>query len=869
MKILTPAVANIINTLGIEPVNLLEIQWVTNGPFLLYGDKDVPGELNVFGTILELSDLEATVKLDSESQTQTINVTLDDTDGELKDIINRIDIHGKKVILYQWFSGLPLTERLKLFEGEISSPIRWSEGDRTLSFAVISKLADKEVGFSPEEGNFPFLPDNLVGVPWPLVFGKVQNVPAVRLQDVPTTQTAEDLGVKDPTLSKAIIKGRHQVEDLSALFNIYALALLQAEFTADFGDTEEIREQAAALALQIQGYLNQIGAEISRGEGDLAGLREIELDQESNSNGTINILDTTGFPQGVPITVRIGDVELGGVLNGNTFTINSTILTEFDDNFNEPFGFTFVEAGTTITLLSNKTIMYVCNIIDSTVLSVQAFRETEKGQVLVTLPSAWYTIKKVDSGPYKFVFIEFSKPPSSRDESLSDDIYVTLQSSIGPNTIDIMIWLINTYTDLTYDPISFLQVKGQIDNYPSHFMMPGRKNILTTLEEIAFQARCAIWLNNNVFYIKYLSNEVDEVDTITESDIDAGSAVLETTQTEELVTKLTATWKSNLAIDDPNKIVLRYNIKRYGVREREIDFYIYNMSQLVVKSATFWLIRLANVWKRFTFETYPSKIFLEVFDTIRFDFLETYLSDHPIKCLITDVTYQTNDNLLKLSCWVPVRFGEMTPYDFGWPSRVLTDKFFPTNKDLIEDYAGGAGPGADVEGSIALTDEEKALIKMITIQNYIDQGIRDQRRDYGELTPSDLDDRKPEPQFFVRTFGLGEEPKYTYGYDNYGVNLAQPQQPDDGFVGAVFPGKIISVNQASEKLYNVDVYTKSLSDVPLRRIVKQLQLAEFEEIPPDTWCLVAKNNTLKINGVAQTGINGDKFEWTMQNPVWL
>ena len=40
-------------------------------------------------------------------------------------------------------------------------------------------------------------------------------------------------------------------------------------------------------------------------------------------------------------------------------------------------------------------------------------------------------------------------------EGWSDELYITFQSSVGPNTVDILEYIIENYTDLTYDTASF------------------------------------------------------------------------------------------------------------------------------------------------------------------------------------------------------------------------------------------------------------------------------------------------------------------------------------------------------------------------------------------------------------------------------
>jgi hypothetical protein len=866
MKILSAAVSDLISKKGIEPVNILEIQWVEGGNYLKYGDKEILNyEFPVEGVILNLSNLESTIKLDSQGQSQSINVTLDDTNGKIKDIINFNDIHGRIVKLYQWFETLPLSERFQLYEGEISSPIVWNEGDRTVSFSVITKLAEKEVGFSPEEAQFDFIPNDLVGKPWPMAFGTVQNVPATRLQDVPITQTAEDLNIADPSIGAhgSILGG--QIAQLEFWVELLKAYLVQATHNADPRLLTSTPEQVAFW----EGIVEQLTQQLAQAVSQLIAARKERSDnnlvkdkQEELQKDTLELIDASAFPEG-PITLAIDGVTLNGIVSANVFTITSRILNNYNwQEGDEPFGLTFVQAGSTITLQTETEIIYVVNITSSIVHSVQAFRQIENGQILVTIPSNFYTVREVTSGPYTFTLIEMSLPLSSRDKTLGNDIYVTQTGSIGPNTVDILIWLIDTYTDLAYDTISFNSVKAKIENYPSHFALLERKNILTVLEEIAMQARCAIWLTNGIFYIKYLSEELTEDITITESDIDAGSMVLEATETEELVTKLVATWTDNYVLEESHKIILRHNVKKYGTREREINFYIYNINELVLKSATFWLIRLANIWKVLNFSTYVSNLSMETFDTVLLNFNQNYIASTPIKSLVTDLVYDTNNGLLNTICWLPVKFGEMTQYDFSWPSQVSVDLIFPTATEVIKKYDGSDGPGKDVKIN-------EIVATSIVNVNY---SVFDDR---GDKRPSDIDDVKPIPRFPGTSFEAGEETPFDYGYNSFIFDpTTPPPPPDDEFVGAVFPGVIVSkhsiVNQIS--LYNVNIYIDGLLAPSTLKIVHQLQLDEDEVIPPDTWCLVAKNQTEIINeetGERAPGINNDGFEWTMQIPIWL
>lgn len=134
--------------LGTEPTSIIEIDCGTGAP-LSYADKHVSG---IPGKILELGALDNVIDVPNNSSSQQIDIVLDDADGSLTGIIDTQYVHQKNVRVYQHFSALDVADKFIFFAGKINSPVVWSEADRTLSFAVVSKLEDLEFGFSCQAG---------------------------------------------------------------------------------------------------------------------------------------------------------------------------------------------------------------------------------------------------------------------------------------------------------------------------------------------------------------------------------------------------------------------------------------------------------------------------------------------------------------------------------------------------------------------------------------------------------------------------------------------------------------------------------------------------------------------------------------------
>lgn len=809
------ALTKIAQTKGNSPVFVIEVQWIKDSPWVAYADKDFAG---IYGKILEVSGLEDVVNVSQGSDSQQISVTLDDTDGSLKPILDNNDIHKRPCKVYQAFDGLSLDDKFLLFRGVINSPLEWDEGDRTLKFTVISQIEDAEVGFSVEEGDVPGADDSLIGKPWPLCFGTVINVPALKATGTKHGVLATGVGIKDFTL-------------LPRLNVAQKLACAQ-NFVGFVAHNSEI----PPFSLIIEPVYD-IDRQCERDKCESIQSLELQIAEQSAFEfTTIRVFGGENFPQNTSITLNIGGGRFTGSFDGDIFTITDrhhpdqgpdgkvirsstqklikstcgdapgTLLPSFlpfeqrnvkywlnfyfnDTNLDlrddwvppapsPPDGgaagpetinkykadfthsvfsammesnFFWANPGTEVTLVADKELVYIANILPSTVLRVAAYRNLEAGRKLLTVPADYYFVRQVDYTGYQVTEVVLPKALSQIDETWEDDIYVTLTSSVGPNTVDELEWLIDTYTEFETDTTSFDHVRDLIDNYPMHFLMPGRKNIVNVLQEMAEQARCAVWLRDDKFFIKYLAEEPTADDTITPSDVLANTLKITHTPTEDLVTKFVVEWKSDYAVDEPNKLILRHNVAKYGTHEQTYDYYTFNILDLVRKAATFWLIRRANTWRKCSFQTPITKLASETFDTLQVDL--DAVTPIGVKAIVESANYDSDARAIQFDCWTPLKSGTLVPYDFAWPADVDEDLIFPTIDEREQGFGGsGKGPSFSVIvpnnhplsefppllGGFQLSCNGKA------VSGSIEKGQC--RKDHGTRKPSDRGDTKPSPK---------------------------------------------------------------------------------------------------------------------------
>jgi hypothetical protein len=800
--------------LGNEPVTIIEIDWVEDNAPSLYADRTVG---SIQGRIHEIGDLDNVINVSASDSSQELDVTLDDSDGTIKAILDSTDIHKRSARVFQWFEGLGLDDRFLLFAGKISSPIRWSERDRTVSFTIISQLEDKEIGFSAEEGAFQWIPNALIGKTWPMIFGTVQDVPALQFNEAVSGTTmcpigdvigeeyhnSVPLGGVDPSWGVNMGMQGMQKSMLWCARGAFESAASRAHFSSP-EKAQEYRARADECLDQINEINRSIANSTAQKAAQEACARQQRATTIDNAKGggcnPVRILGGEDFPQGQNMSLQIGGSIVTGYFAGDKFHYSSVVNKDKEDraaskyaasvnhqcetpgqgsaydfsmdvpcgegntfpsacrcrfhgyfvttashksrpNTNAVAEHLWIDSGARVTIHSEEHITYLVSIIPGTVLAVKAYKSFEGGERrLVNVPTNLWWVETKNYGPVSSTQVILKKPLSSYEEQgWSDDIYVTFRSSVGPHTCDILQHIIDRYTDLTYDSASFSAIRSKLNSFPMNFPILDRKNTLDVLQEIAFQARCALWLSNGKFYIKYLPEEPTSDATISLSDLDAETGVeLEMTATEDLVTKMIVEWRLSWAADDPNKLILRHNVKKYGTQQETFDFYCYNQPDIILKVATFWLIRKSNTWKKVRFKTFLQKLNLETFDTATLDFgTRKYVSDNPVKAIVEEAVYNSDDQTIDFTCWTPVKSGEMEPYKFFWPANISVSETFPTREEKAAGLAGGDGIGSTAGGSLPIgftnLDDWGAGVVWVGGPNIIYQG----HADYGDSTPSD------------------------------------------------------------------------------------------------------------------------------------
>lgn len=364
----------------------------------------------------------------------------------------------------------------------------------------------------------------------------------------------------------------------------------------------------------------------------------------------------------------------------------------------ETLGFD-ADIGSEIRLCDDTCEVYVANLLPSTIKSVKAYRKLPNGsRVLVDIPSRYYVKNEAqDMTTYTITSLTFKRPITDMaGEEWEDNIYVTLDSSIGPNVTDVLEWLIETYTEYTIDFSNFVDIATKLENYPVNFALFDRPNVLQEIARICYESRLGIYLTpEGVFRLVYLAEQPNNDFDFDETNTEREGLQLNYTGTESIITRLTCQYQQDylplVPGAEPLKVVLRNNIKRYGLKPQDVTFHTLVDESTVIKTGTFWLIRKSNTWIQVELKVYQEALVLDLLDGVGLEYI--YLSDEQVIGRVLKYNYEPIAHTLTLTLETPIRAGERTAFELFYPKDSAVE--WPVE----EEYAGGFGPGAGVSGT--------------------------------------------------------------------------------------------------------------------------------------------------------------------------
>ncbi len=875
----------------------------TNNLFGFYGDKDIyddSGNLLVQGKLLSISPINSDVNFEQNSQTSQVTVTLDDSDNSLLDILKTSPIHKRPAFVYIGFVGVPLSKMIRIFEGEIVSDFRWTEKEKTVTFNFLTRVEEKEVGFSPEQGYIQDLPIEMIGRPWPFGFGSIIKYPAIRINYTPTAVTTEPIGLHDYSLDTELSRLTTLKEYFQGVAETYAKAALEAIFTAQEDDPGAPTGSHDNAGDQFTELANQALAIVQQVLTDKNNLETILTEQILYQNG----LDTQGGTSGkvqcisdVPVKLNglfeLGDLVIRGHMtasNGRTSTLTIDKIvhpipgtTTWGNNYFPPQkeSFIFVNAGTAVKFLGKYPLRYLVNTLGGTVEGVYAYRQFEGLKRLAPVPKKYWNTIAVKTVPpgvvttvptFRALVIELTQPLSTlRNEFWDDDLYVSYKSSIGPNSIDILKFLIGMYTHYSIDINSFNKTPA----YNCNFVLPDQKDVMQVIKEICFQCKYGIWIQQGKFFIIDMSNFYDDRMLLDLSHIIQDSVEISISPTESIITKMRGSWRYNYEYDTRNYVAIRYNDNIYGVHPLDTDYYCFNDPSQVMSSMVFWIYRKGNVWKRMKLSLPLEYIQLDVFDNIaltpavcsKYSLGDLKSQGEILHASIIGISLDPETFTVQLELELPIYVGAKKQSPAYWINSYGGFLWqIDENYQLTETPKQSAyyQRGFSISQAIAGAKLQAEYFKALETNTGTVNGLPSPNSVNGDPEPRGVDQwartdtggptgyyNTPGVVFPKQTnqFAIAETPAWQYNYGTY--VLPTPS----GGGGGGMPGQILSV--AAGNKYNCMVFPSGIGSQGTKVVGTCLQLAAGETIPQGTWAIFA----------VVPGVGGS--EYYFQIPIWL
>jgi hypothetical protein len=553
-----------------------------------------------------------------------------------------------------------------------------------------------------------------------------------------------------------------------------------------------------------------------------------------------------------------------------------------------------VDGGTSIQVNFQAPISYY---VAANNVAVTAVRSMYHNQ-LRTVPSKFYSISYQDLDPdghFPSTVLSMGTPLSYINSAWSNDLFVWMQ---GPSlTIaGVMSWIVTNFTALTI----VFHGTNTLLNSAANFMISDHKSISGALADLARCCLAAVWIAKGVVNVRPLDILGGAVDTFTENDIIIGSLNISIEPTENLITKVVASWYSRYyykIFDDPYKTVFLGNYQKYGIHEEDIDYWMFTDPSLIYYSADWWLWRKGQSFKIVSFKTALNKLNIEAYDTVELNFAGNYASNGPVLGLVQKALYDSKDNTIEFEVLIQVPNGSMTAVTY-------TPSAFQNYTPIYEQDSSVGG------GTIKNPLSVQGL-KMSMVAGQLNTGS--QTIDWGnDIIPPDFSISSldvggsqvsyPSSNIPNATFTTAVDTPSANAANLFGVTKITPAipvasvpsglnlsklNPDEqllAIIGTGIPCVIVSldptsitnpsqlginddgtVNYTGANLYIVNAFTKGLNNPYFYQITaKQMQLAITDTIPANTYTTL---NVVKIMDIDLVTVLS--LEYYIQLPIWL
>ena len=664
---------------GTTPKIVLEIVWPTVGA-KYYGDTVMASPKTVIGSILQIDGFDESFTIGGAANVNVVNVLLSDDDA-LKILTDTYNILGLAATVYLVYDSLAFNEWITLTKGKIGGPINWSEADRTLGFTVFSDWGYETAGFSlradDEVSASAMNPlASAVGKPWPMCFGSSLRVPALKILE-PFKAVVEDdeqvvisgeveLKISYETGSPPVGEETYSIAGIKCTGTIAGDIL-----TIPSGQMNETWYTNVSIASRVADadqknynvmWITNSSIELAGKYCYTGGRFGYCVRQEGAKCWFFNAIYDPAISAAPSVFT-----EVRGAIKSNWNTYESILKIVH-----------YIRSGAVMYWVDDTVdqVVYIANLFTggdvAEVMANRAFGPDDRIK-LAAVPSSRFTIDytydvpdryKVDHPNANTICTAIIFDPGLYTYELEkwedDVIYVSMESFVGSNPAETIDALLNYYSDLTSDATTYTAVKAALTNYPMHGYVAEEINVWDLVQDLAWQARTALFARNDEIFYVYLSDEPGgSADTFDDAATIEKSISIALPDDTDLITNVNSHWGLDGSQDKTFEVTLTNNINLYGSKKEQYDFYAYNIKALVEKSTQFWLNRFSNVWKIVSVVSTLPRIGLEVGDYVIVNYADDHISTDGTVGLILGINYNSETHVIAYTIWTPVLAGTL------------------------------------------------------------------------------------------------------------------------------------------------------------------------------------------------------------------
>lgn len=257
-----------------EIMTIVKVFWNTG--VIHYSEQEAVIDtfgLYSFPALLSISGMSIAQKINGNGSSSTCNISLDDADGHIKDILNQQNINGTYCEIYLSANGLYITDALRIFTGNIiGESIAWEDKDRILNFSLSMFNTSKSLNFVAYEGMIPNTDKDFSKKYWNFGFGQPKGVEFLQYKKTPMGLTAAKL---------RYVGGGAGNNEYAFLITEMEGFELDTDYTFDFLNSDTL----------LSGVLSPVTGRIYEFDGGIHILVPNSINPELYNSSTISIID--------------------------------------------------------------------------------------------------------------------------------------------------------------------------------------------------------------------------------------------------------------------------------------------------------------------------------------------------------------------------------------------------------------------------------------------------------------------------------------------------------------------------------------------------------------------------------------------------